>query len=73
LGDDALAVLKDIKRWLKLYDEKLNSLDVARVLAERNVVKGDLLEILSLWPEDAIEDKFHSRIVLACSMYTNSP
>ena len=28
LGDEALAVLKDIRRWLKLYDEKLNRFDV---------------------------------------------
>jgi replication fork protection complex subunit Tof1/Swi1 len=29
LGDDALACLRDIRRWLKLYDEKLNRLDVS--------------------------------------------
>ena len=28
LGDDALACLKDLRRWLKLYDEKLNRYDV---------------------------------------------
>lgn len=28
LGDEALAVLKDLRRWLKLYDEKLNRYDV---------------------------------------------
>ena len=61
-----MAVLKDIKRWLKLYDEKLNRLDVARVLAERNLVKGDLLEILSIWPENETDDKLKSKIALAC-------
>lgn len=30
LGDDALACLKDLKRWLKGFDEKLNRFDVAR-------------------------------------------
>ena len=66
LGDDALACLKDIKRWLKLFDEKTNSLDVARCLAEANLVKGDLLEILAAWPEDATEDRLKSKIALAC-------
>ncbi|MCJ1401484.1 Topoisomerase 1-associated factor 1 [Xylographa trunciseda] len=66
LGDDALACLKDLNRWLKLYDEKANRLDVARCLAEANVVKGDLLEILAAWPEDATEDRIQSKIALAC-------
>ena len=66
LGDDALACLKDIKRWLRLYDEKLHRLDVARCLAEANLVKGDLLEILASWPEDEEEDKIRAKIALAC-------
>ena len=66
LGDDALACLRDIKRWLRLYDEKLNRLDVARVLAERDLVKGDLLEILGQWPEEATEDRVKSKTALAC-------
>ena len=66
LGDDALACLKDLKKWLKLYDEKANRLDVARCLAEANLVKGDLLEILAAWPEKATEDKLKSKIALAC-------
>ncbi|KAL8692884.1 MAG: hypothetical protein Q9218_002177 [Villophora microphyllina] len=66
LGDDALACLKDLKRWLKLYDEKANRLDVARCLAEANLVEGDLLEILGAWPEEATDDKFKSKIALAC-------
>ncbi|KAL8791623.1 MAG: hypothetical protein Q9195_005772 [Heterodermia aff. obscurata] len=66
LGDDALACLKDIKKWLKLYDEKSNRLDVARCLAEANLVNGDLLEILAAWPEEATDDKLKSKISLAC-------
>ena len=66
LGDDALACLRDLKRWLKLHDEKANRLDVARCLAEANLVKGDLLEILAAWPETATEDKIKSKIALAC-------
>ena len=68
LGDDALACLKDIKRWLRLYDEKLRRLDVARCLAEANLVKGDLLEILASWPEDEEDDKIRAKITLACRM-----
>ncbi|TKX26420.1 hypothetical protein C1H76_1382 [Elsinoe australis] len=52
LGDDALACLKDLRRWLKLYDTKLDRFDVKRVLSEANLVKGDLLEILGQWKED---------------------
>ncbi|EME77235.1 uncharacterized protein MYCFIDRAFT_217019 [Pseudocercospora fijiensis CIRAD86] len=66
VGDDALAVLKDVQRWLRLYDEKTNRLDVKRVLAEANLVKGDLLEILSLWPDDAQDNKHKAKLALAC-------
>lgn len=66
LGDDALACLRDIKRWLKLYDEKANRLDVARCLAELNLVGGDLLQILAGWPEHETDNKIKSRIALAC-------
>ena len=65
LGDDALACLRDLKRWLKIYDEKLNRLDVARCLAEANLVNGDLLPILASWKEDVGEDKSKARIALA--------
>ena len=66
LGDDALACLKDLKKWLKLHDEKANRLDVARCLAEANLVKGDILPILAAWPETATEDKFKSKVALSC-------
>ncbi len=65
LGDDALACLKDLKRWLKLYDEKTNRLDVARCLAEANLVNGDLLEILASTPEEAMEKRANAKIHLA--------
>ena len=70
MGDDALACLKDLKKWLKLHDEKANRLDVARCLAEANLVNGDLLEILAAWPEEATEDKLKSKIALACCTST---
>jgi replication fork protection complex subunit Tof1/Swi1 len=66
LGDDALACLRDLKRWLKLYDEKANRLDVARCLAESNLVSGDLLQILAAWPENATDDRVKAKIALAC-------
>jgi replication fork protection complex subunit Tof1/Swi1 len=69
LGDDALACLRDIKRWLKLYDEKFNRMDVARCLGEANLVNGDLLQILSLWWNGNQQSKYMSRIALACGRY----
>ena len=66
VGDDAVAVLKDLQRWLRFYDLKTDRLDVARCLAEANLVKGDLLEILALWPEEAQDNKLKSRLALAC-------
>jgi len=41
-------------------------MDVARCLAEANVVEGDLLHILAAWPENATENKFKARAALAC-------
>lgn len=49
-----------------LYDEKTNRLDVNRCLAEANLVKGDLLEILAAWPDDGAENRLRSRIGQAC-------
>ncbi|EER44756.1 topoisomerase I [Histoplasma capsulatum H143] len=56
LGDDALACLRDIKRWLKFYDEKANRMDVARCLAETNLVNRDLIPILALLGDDIHDD-----------------
>lgn len=41
-------------------------MDVARCLADANLVGGDLLQIISLWPENCIDSKFKARIALAC-------
>ena len=68
-----MACLKDLKKWLKLYDEKANRLDVARCLAEANLVEGDLLEILGAWPEDGTEDKVKLKIALSCCMFKTCP
>lgn len=65
-GEEALACLKDLRRWLKLYDEKNNRYDVARCLWEMNLVGGGLLEIISQWKESETGDKYQQRLVLAC-------
>lgn len=70
LGDDALACLRDIKRWLKLYDEKSNRMDVARCLGEANIVNGDLLPILALWGAAGQNSKYLSRVALACCKWS---
>ncbi|KAK9366495.1 timeless protein-domain-containing protein [Lipomyces kononenkoae] len=67
LGDDALACLKDLKRWLKAYDEKLNRLDVARTIAKTSLVTDDLLQILSDWEASRAGCTMNEfRIALAC-------
>ncbi|PHH91821.1 hypothetical protein CDD83_10170 [Cordyceps sp. RAO-2017] len=66
LGDDALEVLRDIKRWIRFYDEKTNRMDVARCLYEANLIEGDILPILAQWPESAMDNKFKTRVALAC-------
>ncbi|OAA67669.1 drug resistance protein MdrA [Cordyceps fumosorosea ARSEF 2679] len=66
LGDDALEVLRDIKRWIRFYDEKTNRMDVARCLYQGNLIQGDLIPILAKWPEESMDNKFKSRIALSC-------
>lgn len=66
LGDDALACLRDLKRWMKLYDEKMNRLDVARCLGEANIVNGDLLPILAQWSPETSSKGTKARVALAC-------
>lgn len=69
LGDDAIGCLKDLRRWLKFYDEKLSRLDVQRALAESNFVKGDVLEILADWPETGKDSKLRFKVSLLCRRY----
>ncbi|KAK1760682.1 timeless protein-domain-containing protein [Echria macrotheca] len=66
LGDDALECLRDLKRWIRFYDEKTNRMDVARCLAEANIVGNDLLPILATWPPSASDNTYKARIALAC-------
>lgn len=41
-------------------------MDVARCIADSNIVATDLLQILALWPPNENDSKFKSRIALAC-------
>lgn len=41
-------------------------MDVARCLAEANLVGGDLLQILTLWPQSETDSKYKARLALAC-------
>lgn len=66
LGDDALEVLRDLKKWIRFYDEKTNRMDVARCLAEANLVSTDLLQILATWPLSENGSRYKARIALAC-------
>ncbi|OHW91703.1 replication fork protection complex subunit tof1 swi1 [Colletotrichum incanum] len=66
LGDDALEVLRDLKKWIRFYDEKTNRMDVARCISDANLVEGDLLQILASWPENDTNNKFKARVALAC-------
>ncbi|KAK9448610.1 timeless protein-domain-containing protein [Limtongia smithiae] len=66
LGDDALGCLKDLKLWIKMFDEKHNRLDVARVISETNLVTEDLITIINNWQEAGRPKGTHYRIVLAC-------
>lgn len=55
-----------MRRWIRFYDEKTNRMDVARCLADANLVGGDLLHIIALWTENCSDRKFKARIALAC-------
>lgn len=41
-------------------------MDVARCLADANLVNGDLIHIIALWTENCTDDRYKSRIALAC-------
>lgn len=49
LGHDALACLKDIKRWLKAIDDTNKSFDVALACADSGLLPNELIVILCQW------------------------
>jgi replication fork protection complex subunit Tof1/Swi1 len=65
LGDDAFLCLKDLKKWIKFADREHNRHDVVRCMAEANLVKGDLLEILAKISERVMQDKLKHKIAVA--------
>jgi replication fork protection complex subunit Tof1/Swi1 len=73
LGDDALLCLKDLRKWLKYGDTQLNRRDVARCMAEANLVKGDLLEIFAKISPRAVEDKWRRKLAVATCTYGLKP
>ncbi|EPY54288.1 replication fork protection complex subunit Swi1 [Schizosaccharomyces cryophilus OY26] len=64
VGDDALACLKDLKRYLQIFDEKYKVWQVRFLLSKLRVVVNDLCPILAFWDRN-IEDHKHWRIALA--------
>jgi replication fork protection complex subunit Tof1/Swi1 len=69
LGDDALGCLRDLKRWLKSYDDQHEKLDVARAISETSLMTFDLIEILTSWENSCEQGKSNpqqDRIALAC-------
>lgn len=70
LGEEALACLKDLKQWLRAFDEKLHRYDVGKCISDTNLVNFDILEILAKWNQDSESEtgasKKMDRIALAC-------
>lgn len=69
LGHDALACLKDIKKWIRSVDDKNNSSEVALACAECGLVNKDLTVILCQWdkpPTGVKRTKNTDKIMLSC-------
>lgn len=69
LGHDALACLKDIKRWIRSVDDRNGLADVALACAECGLVTNDLTVILCQWdrpPKGVKKTKTIEKIMLAC-------
>ncbi|SGZ53057.1 CIC11C00000000409 [Sungouiella intermedia] len=69
LGHDALACLKDLKRWIRSVDDRNGLADVALACAECGLVTNDLTVILCQWdrpPKGVKKTKTTEKIMLAC-------
>lgn len=65
LGVDALACLKDLKRWIKTVDEATNSWAVAIACFENGLVMNDLIPILTQLPKNKnLNNKYKNDILL---------
>ncbi|KAL6704344.1 Topoisomerase 1-associated factor 1 [Coniothyrium glycines] len=65
IGHDVLLCLRDLRKWLKFADGENNRRDVARCMAEANLVKGDLLEILAKMSPNALTSAWRHKIAVA--------
>lgn len=72
LGHDALACLKDIKRWIRAVDEKQNNYEVALACAECGLIQNDVIVMLCQWEQkmakkELIKNKTSmEKIMLSC-------
>lgn len=69
LGHDALACLKDLKRWIKSVDERNNTSDVALACADCGLFQNDLTVILCQWdkpPTGVVRTRTTDKIMIAC-------
>jgi len=66
LGDDALACLKDLSRWIRSYDDRMNRHDVKRCMAEANLIRGDLLPILAQQGDKTERSALAAKVALGC-------
>ncbi|KAL2887811.1 Topoisomerase 1-associated factor 1 [Ceratocystis lukuohia] len=64
-GDSAVDCLRDIKRWLRLFDEKMNLLDVARCISTTTLVPVDLLHIIRNWLKAPKNSALKEKLALA--------
>ncbi|KAG7886736.1 hypothetical protein KL938_000389 [Ogataea parapolymorpha] len=67
LGADALACLKDIKRWIKVVDDASDTWNVASACDDNGLVVNDLVPILVQLPARAVDANktFYHNILLA--------
>lgn len=69
LGHDALACLRDIKRWIKSVDERNSTSDVALACADCGLLQNDLTVILCQWDKPApgvTQTRTTDKIMIAC-------
>ncbi|WPK23029.1 hypothetical protein PUMCH_000253 [Australozyma saopauloensis] len=69
LGHDALACLKDLKRWIKSVDERNSTSDVALACAECGLFQNDLTVILCQWDKPqagVVRTRTTNKIMIAC-------
>lgn len=68
LGDEALACLRDLKKWLQNYDAKYERLEVSCAIANTTLIVFDIPQILGSWESSwrKKSDPYLDRVALAC-------